>query len=252
MPEAYWILLHIVVFCAALIQTVTGFGFGLIATPLLLIVLNSNSAIQIAILLSLLIALLLVPALKSFIARSLLKQFLIGSTVGIPTGFVIFLFIDLIVLKVLTGLVVMGSVAIAVGRFGSNASQSNSRSNMLSNFGTGLIGGIMNSSLAMPGVLPLVRMLQLGCKPETIRATVLAFFVFSYPLVIALQAFVADVTPVTLKVTAMLIPATLIGVVTGRVLSSRVNESVFFRIAVVLLIVTAFGLFINVGYSILR
>ena len=251
MPEAYWILLHIVVFCAALIQTVTGFGFGLIATPLLLIVLNSNSAIQIAIFLSLLIALVLVPALKSFIARSLLKQFLIGSTVGIPTGFVIFLFIDLIVLKVLTGLVVMGSVAIAVGRFGSNASQSNSRSNMLSNFGTGLIGGIMNSSLAMPGVLPLVRMLQLGCKPETIRATVLAFFVFSYPLVIALQAFVA-VTPVTLKVTAMLIPATLIGVVTGRVLSSRVNESVFFRIAVVLLIVTAFGLFINVGYSIFR
>ena len=140
MPEAYWILLHLVVFCAALIQTVTGFGFGLIATPLLLIVLNSNSAIQIAIFLSLLIALVLVPALKSFIARSLLKQFLIGSTVGIPTGFVIFLFIDLIVLKVLTGLVVMGSVAIAVGRFGSNVGQSNSRSNMLSNFGTGLIG----------------------------------------------------------------------------------------------------------------
>ena len=251
MPEAYWILLHIVVFCAALIQTVTGFGFGLIATPLLLIVLNSNSAIQIAILLSLLIALVLVPALKSFIARSLLKQFLIGSTVGIPTGFIIFLLIDLVVLKVLSGLVVMGSVAIAVGRFGSNVGQSNSRSNMLSNFGTGLIGGIMNSSLAMPGV-PLVRMLQLGFKPETIRATVLAFFVFSYPLVIALQAFVADVTPVTLKVTAMLIPATLIGVVTGRVLSSRVNESVFFRIAVVLLLVTAFGLFINVGYSIFR
>ena len=80
----------------------------------------------------------------------------------------------------------------------------------------------------------------------------LAFFVFSYQIAIALQAFVADVTPATLKVTAMLTPATLIGVVTGQFLSSRVNESVFFRIAFVLLIVTAFGLFINVGYSIFR
>ena len=103
-------LLHFVVFCAALVQTATGFGFGLIAVSVLLIALNSSSAIQVAIMLSLLIALILVPSLRSFVDRRLLRLFVIGASVGMPLGVVIFLVIDLIVLKVLTGLVVMISV----------------------------------------------------------------------------------------------------------------------------------------------
>ena len=100
MPESYWILLHFAVFCAALVQTATGFGFGLISVSVLLIALNSSSAIQVAIMLSLLIALILVPSLRSFVDRRLLRLFVIGSGVGIPLGVVIFLVIDLILLKV--------------------------------------------------------------------------------------------------------------------------------------------------------
>ncbi|GIT54678.1 MAG: hypothetical protein Ct9H300mP16_18380 [Pseudomonadota bacterium] len=73
----------------------------------------------------------------------------------------------------------------------------------------------MNASLAIPGVVPLVRMIQLSAARETVRATILALFVFSYPLAITLQAVLAGLTPGTLKITATLIPATLAGLMAG-------------------------------------
>ena len=249
MPESYWILLYLVVFCAALVQAATGFGFGLIAVPVLLIALNSSSAIQVAIMLSLLIALILVPSLRSFVDRRLLRLFVIGSGVGIPLGVVIFLVIDLILLKVLTGLVVIISVLFITGRVGGRAHMLPDTPSTVRDLTVGMMAGIMNASLAIPGPLPVARMVRLGVTPETIRATILALFVFSYPVAITLQALMAGVSLVTFKVTAALIPATLIGIVTGRILASRITERMFIRITVVLLVSTALGLFINAGHS---
>ena len=252
MPESYWILLHFAVFCAALVQTATGFGFGLISVSVLLIALNSSSAIQVAIMLSLLIALILVPSLRSFVDRRLLRLFVIGSGVGIPLGVVIFLVIDLILLKVLTGLVVMISVLFITDRVGGRATMLPRASSTVRDLTVGIMAGIMNASLAIPGPLPVARMVRLGVTPETIRATILALFVFAYPVVITLQALMAGVSPATLKVTAALLPATLVGILAGRILASRITERMFIRITVVLLVASSLGLFINTGYSDLK
>ena len=252
MPENHWILLHCVVFCAALVQAATGFGFGLIAVSVLLIVLNSSAAIQVAIMLSLLIALILVPSLRSFVDRRLLRLFVIGAGVGVPLGVVIFLVIDLILLKVLTGLVVMISVLFITGRVGGRANMLSTPSSRVRDLTVGIMAGIMNASLAIPGPLPVARMVRLGATPETIRATILALFVFSYPVAITLQALMAGVSPATLKVTAALIPATLVGILTGRILASRITERMFIRITVVLLTATSLGLFVNAGYVLVR
>jgi len=252
-PEIHWILLHCVVFCAALVQAATGFGFGLIAVSVLLIVLNSSAAIQVSIMLSLLIALILVPSLRSFVDRRLLRLFVIGAGVGVPlVGVVIFLVIDLILLKVLTGLVVMISVLFITGRVGGRANMLSTPSSRVRDLTVGIMAGIMNASLAIPGPLPVARMVRLGATPETIRATILALFVFSYPVAITLQALMAGVSPATLKVTAALIPATLVGILIGRILASRITERMFIRITVVLLTATSLGLFVNAGYVLVR
>ena len=49
-------LLNVAVLVASALQSATGIGFGVIAGPILLIVLNDGSAIQISIALNLLIA----------------------------------------------------------------------------------------------------------------------------------------------------------------------------------------------------
>ncbi len=57
------LVLGIAVFGASALQSATGIGFGIIAGPALLIVLNDGSAIQVSVMLNLLIALLLAPTL---------------------------------------------------------------------------------------------------------------------------------------------------------------------------------------------
>ena len=202
--------------------------------------------------LSLLIALILVPSLRSFVDRRLLRLFVIGSGVGIPLGVVIFLVIDLILLKVLTGLVVMISVLFITGRVGGRANMLSTPTSTVRDLTVGIMAGIMNASLAIPGPLPVARMVRLGATPETIRATILAFFVFSYPVAISLQTLMVGVSPATLKVTAALLPATLVGILAGRILASRITERMFIRITVVLLTATSLGLFVNAGVALMR
>ena len=251
MPDSYWALLHGVVFLAALLQTATGFGFAMISVPILLIVLNSSAAIQVGMILSLVIALLLMPSLFRHVDKRLLRLFVIGSCIGIPVGVYLYLVINLGVLKLLAGLVVMVSVLTTIGNVGGRGQSGPATFSLTSDLGVGVIAGIMNASLAIPGVLPLIRMVQMSATREVIRATILALFVFSYPVAIALQAALAGLTLSTLKVTATLIPVTLIGIVAGRILVSRIPQKTFIRIILVLLVSSTLGLFIDAGWTLL-
>ena len=61
--DGYILALHGAVLAAALFQAATGIGFGILAGPIILMVMNSGSAVQVTILLSLLIAVVLAPSL---------------------------------------------------------------------------------------------------------------------------------------------------------------------------------------------
>ncbi|MCH8244510.1 hypothetical protein IIB97_01325 [Patescibacteria group bacterium] len=62
--EQEFLILSIAIFAAATLQSATGIGFGVIAGPVLLVVLNDSAAIQVSIILNLLIAMLLAPSKK--------------------------------------------------------------------------------------------------------------------------------------------------------------------------------------------
>ena len=70
--DATLIALHAAVFAAALLQAATGIGFGVIAGPIILMVMNSGAAVQVTILLSLLIAVVLAPSLYGQVHKKVL------------------------------------------------------------------------------------------------------------------------------------------------------------------------------------
>ncbi len=109
----------------------------------------------------------------------------------------------------------------------------------------------MSSSLAMPGPLPAAWMSALGRSKDSIRATILMLFIFSYGAAIALQALVAGVSVDTLTLTGTLVPATLVGVFCGRILADRISERAFRLVIVVVLAATSTGLLANAAYGLL-
>ena len=243
------LLLHAVVLAAALLQTATGIGFGVIAGPVILLALNSGSAIQVSILLNLFISVLLAPFLMGRLKKNLLMRLLIGTAIGMPVGIVIFQLVSVDVLKLLAGLAVLLMALSTMGLFRSaKADNGNSREHR-ADYIIGVLSGAMSSALAMPGPVVAAHMSGRAHNKEAIRATILIMFVFSFGAALGFQAALVGVAGETWLLTAKLLPATLAGMILGRFVLSWINEQIFRRLIILVLLATSISLLINAVQS---
>ncbi|MGO1118465.1 sulfite exporter TauE/SafE family protein [Rhodovibrionaceae bacterium A322] len=261
--EDGFIFLHLAVLVASLLQAASGIGFGVLAGPVLLMSLNSSSAVQVTILLSFAIALVLLPGLRHDIDRPLLKRLIIGTLPGLALGIWVFSQVSLSSLMLLAGLAVLFLALVSSGLTArlrplvfapalngtatplkegveSEALQSGkqTRGDLL----IGLISGAMSSSLAMPGPVVAAHLSAQRRPKEVIRATILALFVFSYSAAMAVQVIWAGFENSTANLSLTLLPATLLGVWLGRLLAQRISQKAFQRLIFLLLLLTAFSL----------
>jgi uncharacterized membrane protein YfcA len=101
----------------------------------------------------------------------------------------------------------------------------------------------MGVCLAMPGPIPAAWMSARAFDKETIRATILAMFVVSYAIAMGLQYAIVGFGADAFRLSYLLAPATLLGILTGHLVSSRITAIVFRRILVAILASTVFVLF---------
>jgi len=241
--ELALLILMLAVFGAAALQSATGIGFGVIAGPMLLIYMNDGSAIQVSIVLNLLIASLLTPALWNKSDKPVLRYLVTGLAIGSPLGLLIFLSIDIQLLKLGAGIAVVLTLfltlhaarpasrpeAVGAGRIGHRVA--------------GTVAGIMGVCLAMPGPVPAAWLAAKGFGKESIRATILAMFVVSYTIALVLQATMAEISPDVLRQAGLLVPATVLGVLCGHFFGRRISDRSYRPILVTVLALTAVVLF---------
>ncbi|NOX68872.1 MAG: sulfite exporter TauE/SafE family protein [Gammaproteobacteria bacterium] len=245
--EYEFLLLSLAVFGAATLQAATGIGFGVIAGPVLLVVLNDNAAIQVSIFLNLLIALLLAPSLRQSADRRLLSRLLKGAAIGSPLGLLIYLSMDIGMLKAFAGIVVIFTLIFVVRGRRAVLPTAEPATGKFAQLSIGAIAGVMGGSLAMPGPVPAAWMSATGYRKETIRATILLMFVFAYAIALVLQYSLAGIDGNTLWLCIVYAPATIAGVLSGRVLSSRISEQTFRWLLMIVLGTTGLILFATIG-----
>ncbi len=243
--EPQFLILTIVVAAASALQSATGIGFGVVAGPVLLIVLNSGAAIQLSIALSFLIAVLLVPSLWSQLDRPLLIRLLAGSVAGLPLGLAVFLSIEIDLLKLLAALAVLFTLAFVFIARPSTAARGPRPTGWMEPLSMGVLSGVMSGALAMPGPIPAAWMAARSYDKQTVRATLLAMFLFSYLAAFGLQATLAGVSGETIWQGVLLAPPTVIGVFAGRLLAARLTERVFRRVLISVLGATTISLFLS-------
>ena len=243
--ESPFLFLHACVLLAALLQAATGFGFGVIAGPIVLLVVNDGSAVQMTIMLSLLVSLLFVPPLYRKADRRLLNRLVMGTLLGLPLGVYGFLQVGVDVLKLAAALVVLAMAGFVTGRLGGSTGARRGLSRRWRDLGVGVVSGVMSVSLAMPGPAAVAHMVALRRTKDVTRATALVLFAFSYSAAISFQALAVGVSRETLSQTALLVPATVAGVYLGRKAVGRIEERTFRNILVAVLIATAAGLLVT-------
>ena len=241
------LVLSIAVFGASVLQSATGIGFGVVAGPLLLIVLNDAAAIQVSIALNLLIAVILAPSLWRIADSKLLRILLIGLAVGSPVGLAMFLYADIALLKLFAGAVVLFTLVLLLRGNRATAASARTSASQPEKVAVGFVAGIMGGVLAMPGPVPAAWMSARGYDKDTIRATILVMFVVAYSFALLLQLSMTEVSASTVRQTAVLVPATVAGIIMGKYLSQRISEAIFRGLLAIVLALTVALLFATLG-----
>ncbi len=237
------VALHLAVFLAAALQVIVGIGFGLLAGPALLVILDDGSAIQITVILSFLTVLVLLRSLFRLADRKLLLHLLVGTIPGVILGALAFRYIDLSILKPLAGSTVLFMLFLTsdfVARRFSNLLR-DSRPGRLT---VGGFSGFFTAFLAMPGPPPAAYMLLVGLDMTRMRMTTLALFLWVSPLAFAGQSLASGVSVSTLVTAAALAPATLVGAYLGGRLARSLSPRIFRYLVKLLLLFSGLILFL--------
>ena len=232
-------MLGFAVFGASCLQTATGIGYGVIAGPIFLVVLNGPEAFQMSTLHNTAIALMLLPVLWSSINKKALRLLVASSSGGLVIGFALQLWIDVLALKILATLMI-GFVTVTLARdMMCNVTRIKQDSpSTLETSGIGMLAGIMGGMLAMPGPLAATWMSAKGFQKQEVRATVLAFFVFAYGANAILYAGVTGFSTEILKLTLLLMMPLIFGIIAGNRLAGLLNEKAFRWILLMVLLST--------------
>lgn len=231
------VLLVAVVFAAAMMQSITGIGFGVIAGPVLLVSMRGPEAIQVSIVLSLLIAAVLAPSTVPRVSWPLLKHLLIGMLVGTPIGAVAYSTLSLGALKLTAAIVVAFMTLVASGLFARHPIfEQDTRKRRV---GVGMVCGMLNTSLAMPGPPVAAYATAVKSDSQVIRATTLVTFLFAYPVALILQGAFAGWSDALCSIALPLAVPTLLGTIAGTLIAPMFSELFFKWLTVGFLIASA-------------
>lgn len=231
------LLLHAVVAIAAALQGITGIGFALLAGPAILILRDDAASLQVISILTLTIAVLLMPVVYRHVLR---RTCLVVSSTAIavmPVGLWLYSVASVAALKLGAG-VLLALLLVATQIAGHGRIRDSGAGAALA----GAFAGITGGALAMIGPPVSLYLAATGAPKAAARATVLAAFLPCYLVLIAGQAVATELGTETLIDTAIFLPALVAGTVAGNVLAGKVDERQFRRVVTVFLAATSAAL----------
>lgn len=225
-----------IILVASILQTSTGFGFSIMATPFLLMLFLPQEAIQINIILSLIISISLIWKIRMDIDFILLKRLIFGSIVGVPFG--IFISININTFKLAISILLLLLTLMLICNFKIQSTKSR-------DFLVGGLSGLLTTSIGMPGPPLLLYFTGTDTKKEKLRATTLAFYLFIYFISLLTQILFTGTNKTIWESSFYAIPIVFLGLYIGQIIFKWLNQQVFKIFTYILLSCTGIYLLID-------
>lgn len=224
-----FISVAIVVLLTACTQAVVGFGFALLAVPVMMQIVGLQRAVILASLIGTANNVFQYRDLKHNQDKQQVKRFLLASCVGAPFGLVAFIYANQQVLKILLGIgVLFGVLLLARGRDLTHAHVS-------LDWSMGVISGFLLTSTSTNGP-PLVFAMQARkSDPQVFRSTLNMVFLVSGIYGLVLFAAFGEIALSEISISLALLPSMIAGVYAGRLIRSRVDPDRFRMLVLILL-----------------
>ena len=237
-PSLYLLILLSGAFLGAFVQGATGFGSGLLINAFWLHIMEPTHAIPLNIVTSLFISGVPIYKLRKKLDFSKLKQFAIFGVVGIPIGMYLLVISDPSKLKFSIGilLVIYAVLMLKISSFSINVN--NKSINNLVGFISGVIGGLT----ALLGIIPVAWFSVQRLPKNTKRGTYEPFIFITSIAAIISFAFAGLYKIEMIFDLLKIIPALLVGSWLGIKIYNKINDNLFRKVVLGLILLS--GLFL--------
>jgi uncharacterized membrane protein YfcA len=231
LQEIVWIC--VVVAGASATQAISGFGFALIAVPLLSLFIDPQMSVVLATVVGAFSSTFQAITDRRYAQKKLVQRLAVTAYIGMPFGLIVFLVVSESVLRFIVGVVVL-IAAVALMR-GFYISHTNKKIDWI----MGWTSGVLATSTSTNGP-PLVFLLQAKkLSPESFRASINVVFSLTSFGAILLFAVSGNITTEDFGGIAVSVPMLLLGLAIGFKVRSRINAEQFRVLVFVLLVVSA-------------
>ena len=224
-----------VTFFAATVAGITGFGYGLVSVPLLVLALPPKVVIPAVTTHIFLISLLILLEVIKKVDLRRIWPLMVTGLMGLPLGVFVLLVLSEGVLRTILGVVIV-FFALAL-LLGLNLSIRNEKLALLP---VGVTSGLLASGIAMAGPPVILFFSNQGMQRQVFRANLAAYFVFLNMITVPAHAASGLFTGEVIRFALLFLPTLVAGMVFGSFLSRKVPEAQFHR--VVLVVVLCSGL----------
>lgn len=236
--EILWIVSCVAI--AAFAQSIAGFGFGLLAVPLMQLVLDPRDAIVVSTLIGAVSTTSQALIDRKQVDKVSVKRLSIASYLGMPFGLVLFVFVSDSVLRLTLGVVVV-MAAIVLSRGFTLKDETHHFDWLL-----GILSGVLATSTSTNGP-PLVFVLQARkMSPEAFRSTINTIFSYANLGAIALFLGTGKVNVHSFFGALCAIPALFIALRIGYALRPRVSAEFFRKLVIFMLVLSGVSLLLKV------
>ncbi|MEM7193695.1 MAG: sulfite exporter TauE/SafE family protein [Pseudomonadota bacterium] len=242
-----WAVLGLITLIGAIAQSAIGFGYSLLTVPFYLLLLDSTTAIQSGMLLTLVVTVYTLPKVWKDAPRDLVKDLVVSTVFGLPIGIVFFIYADSSLIKLAVAVTIfVALIAVLTG----NRKSAALTDRRFHRYIAGASSGAMVTSLAMAGPALAIYLQAIRAEKRVSRSVIFLVFAFSYPAAVAMQILSVGIGLPVLELILWLLPVAVIGSVAGDRLSRHIPELAFRRIILsMLLLIGIYLLVVSVTQS---
>lgn len=226
----------VIVFCAAFLGGVTGFGYSLVATPLLLLLgLSLPFVVTVNLALAFLTRISVAYRLRADVWPGRVAWLIAGSVPGLWLGAQVLTSVPQSTIKVAAGLVVM-LAALLLAR--SLAAPAPARSVPGAPVAAGFLGGFLGASVSLNGIAPVLMLARDKAEPRAFLANLAVYFVASNAIGLIILVAESAIEPDALFPAFVLwLPGSLAGNWIGTTLAPRLPDLAFRRLTLAIVFV---------------
>jgi len=229
----------LIILLAGITQSATGFGFALVAVPLLLFLLDPKSVVAMAIFLSFVIGIMRIIHLWRYIDKKRLILLAIGNVLGIPIGIYILSSVDPEVIKIVIAAVIIPfSIALLIGY---------SHRFKRDDLGTGIIGfisGILTGGTSLGGPPIVLYFLSQDMDKKVFVGTITAAVLIIGAITMGAHFYIGALTLPLLQYGAIFIPVLILGFYIGDKILHAISATLFKRVSSLIILLSALSVIV--------